>query len=313
VTELEGVRTWLHRSGYPHEFRVAAAFREAGFAVYQGVHYRSESPDATGARDVDVLAVLEELVQKHPMTRCTVVFVIECKSSPVPWVIFRGRSEGGKWAATGGFSMNAVEELDVLGAIEWEQDPWLLRIPANAGFRVGAVAGKGRDHVQDGGAPDAGQTRSSQRDHAFDAIRQAVSAADGMLRESPKHLPTIAIPVVVVSASLYAVSFASGTEEIIEVPWERILWRGDRTATPRAIDIVSETGLTAYASEASAGAAEILPILRGAALVRREDEMERQGLDVGLVERLLVQAVDGVSASRRWAARARHALNSRFR
>lgn len=313
MTELDGVRTWLQRSGYPLEFRVAAAFREAGFAVYQGIHYQSEDPDATGARDVDVLAVRQELVQQHLMTQCSVVFVIECKSSPAPWILFRSRIEGGKWEATEALRMNAVSELDVFGALELEQDPWALRIPASAAFRVAAVAGKASAGVRDGSGPDSGRDRGSQRDHAFDAVRQVVSAADGVLRENPKHLPTIAIPVIVVSARLYAVKFGGGTEEIIEVPWERMLWRGDRTATPRTVDVVSENGLPAYTREASAGAAELLPIMRGAALVRREDEMQRQRLDVGRVERLLIGAVDGVSDARRSSTKARDVLISKFR
>jgi len=313
MTELDAVRTWLHRSGYPLEFRVAAAFREAGFTVHQGIHYPADNPEATGARDVDVLAVRQELTRKHPMTRCTVVFVIECKTSSVPWVLFRSGVEGGKWEATETLRMNAVSELDVLGALELEQDPWALRLPVSAAFLAAAVTGKRGVGVQEGDGPVAGQGRTSQRDKAFDAVRQAVSAADGMLRENPKHLPTLAIPVVVVSARLYAASFADGPEEVLEVPWERMLWRGDRTATPRAIDVVSENGLALYVREASAGAAEILPILRGAALGRREDEMRRHGLDAGRVERLLVGAVDGASAARHWATEARKAITSRFR
>jgi hypothetical protein len=313
VTELDSVRAWLHRSGYPLEFRAAAAFRDAGFTVFQGIHYPSDSPEATGARDVDVLAVREELVPKHPMTRCTVVFVIECKTSTVPCVLFRSRADGGRLEATEALRMNAVSELDVFGALEWGQDPWALRVPANAAFRIAALAGKASDGVGDTGEPEPARGRRSQLDHAFNAVRQAVSAADGVLRENPQHLPTIAIPVVVVSSRLYAVSFGSGMEEIIEVPWERILWRGDRTAAPRTIDVVSENGLSAYVREASAGAAEMLPILRGAALGRREDEMHRERLDVGLVERLLIRAVGGTSAVRRWATVAGTKITSRFR
>jgi hypothetical protein len=312
VTELDALRTWLHRSGYPLEFRVAAAFREAGFTVYQGVHYPAENPEAVGARDIDVLAVREEFTQKHPMTRSSVIFVVECKTSPVPWVLFRSNAEGGKWEAVGSLRMNAVSDLDVLGALDLEQDPWALRMPANAAFGAAAVAGKGRVGVQDGGGSDSGPGRSSQRDFAFDAIRQVVSAADGILHESPAHIPSVAIPVVVVSARLYALSFAGETEEIIEVPWERILWRGDRTAASRAVDIVSEKGLASYVGEGATGALELLPILRAAALGRRQDEMRLQ-LDAGRVERLVIRIVDGVSAAERRVANAIKAVVSKVR
>jgi hypothetical protein len=111
--------------------------------------------------------------------------VIECKNSSAPWLVFRSAAEGGKWEATDSLRMNAVSELDILGAIEWEQDPWALRTPPGAAFAVAAVSGKARGGAQAGGVPDSGPGRAPQRDQAFDAIRQVVSAADGVHRDSP--------------------------------------------------------------------------------------------------------------------------------
>jgi hypothetical protein len=310
MSELEGVRTWLRQTGLPFEFDVGSAFRDAGFEVDQGIHYRADDPEAAGSREIDVLAARVQLVAQRPMTRATVLFVIECKTATQPWLILRGESEGGKWEATGRFPMNHVSETDVLGALEWEEDPWLLRLPPNHGFRVMATWNGGNARVRD--QPSAAERKAS-RDPAFDAVRQAVSAAEGLLHADPRHLATLAVPVLVVSSALYAVRFEQGREVIDPVSWERVLWRGHRSAEARAIDVVAGAAVSEYARLASEGADEFLPILRRATLVRRDDEMQRDGRDDGVLDRAVLTGEDVVSSVGHAFARARRLIASRLR
>lgn len=310
VSELEGVRTWLGRSGVPFEFAVASAFREVGFQVLQGIHYQADDPDALGSRDIDVLAVSEQLVSCHPMTRATVIFVIECKTAKQPWLVFRGQTEGGKWEAAGRFAMNHVTQTDVLGALEWEQDPWILRMWPDHGFRLMAT------WQGDAGLPEATEAIRSKkgisRDPGFDAVRQVISATDGLLAGDPSHLPTIAIPVLVISSPLYRVSYRDGRERVEPTPWERLLWRGHRSAEARAIDVVGCDAIAEYAGQAWAAAEELLPLLRAAALGRRESDLRRAGDDNGGLQRILFSAEAIVGAAQRIAGRVRRGISARF-
>jgi hypothetical protein len=208
--------------------------------------------------------------------------------------------------------MNAVTELNVLAALERAQDPWLLMLPADVGFRLGVVATKQRQAgpVEPSSARPGGQSvtapgRQGDRDPAHLAIMQVVSAARGVLRDDPPHLPTLVVPVIVVGSRLYAVSSDDdGGQEVVPISWERILWRGDRSGEPIAIDVVSRESLADYTELAAAGAAEFLPILRGAALDAREVEIQRQYLP-GRAEKLVLGVESAWDASQHLAARAR--------
>jgi hypothetical protein len=207
------------------------------------------------------------LVADGAMTRCTVIFVIECKTSSVPWVVFLGQSEAQKWGALDGLRMNAITQGNLLGALEWEQQPWLLGLPADAGFRVAALATRDR----------AAGTGARDWDQAYAAVKQVVSAVQGVLKGDPSHLPTVALPVIVLGTSLFAVSYDDeGREALTPTGWERIFWRGDRSGEPMAVDVVARASLSEYARLAAHGAMELLPLLRGAALDAREEEFIRQ-------------------------------------
>lgn len=166
MSDVEAVRAWLARTGYPLESEVARAFRAAGLEVFQGLHYEADNPDASGSREVDFLAVRDALVP-GPLTRCTVLFVIECKASSIPWVVFRGKAPASALGAVGRFPMRAITELNLLAAVELGMEPWLLGLPEDAGFRLGAMPAKQR-------APGIDKTREWDQAHA--AVRQVVSA-----------------------------------------------------------------------------------------------------------------------------------------
>jgi hypothetical protein len=302
MTDADDVRKWLARTGYPLESEVAEAFRARGLQVFQGIHYEADKADATGAREIDVLAFSEELV-RGPMTRCAVLFVIECKSSSVPWVVFRGQSPANRLGAVGHLPMNAITEVNLLAAVEFGQEPWLLRLPEDVGFRLVALATK---------EPALGIDRTRERDQAHATVKQVVSAAHGVLRGDPSHLPTIAVPVIVLGTRLYAVSNGEGRDEVVPSNWERILWRGDRSGEPIAIDVVSKESLPEYASLAAKGATELLPVLRGAALDAREEESRRQSPPgrADAVVRGVDSARDAVS---KLVRRARHSRAKRSR
>jgi hypothetical protein len=315
MQEAKAVREWLARSGYPLEYEVARSFRAAGFEVFQGLHYGADRLEASGPREVDVLAVRQEVVPHHPITRSTVLFVVECKDSSAPWVVFRGQSSPEPWAAVGSFATNAITEMNILGALELGQNPWLLRLPENVGFRLGIVATKPRQPKQEersrtepGGMATLPIARAGDSDRAHAALKQAVSAAMGVLRDDASHLATLAVPVIVVGSRLYTVSYDDdGREEVAPTNWERILWRGDRSGQPMAVDVVSREFLDDYVKLAADGADEFLPILRGATLDAREEQFRRQDPS-GRADRITVGLASTGDALARLMDRARRSV-----
>jgi hypothetical protein len=78
---IDKVREWVMGQGYPLEMRTAKAFRAGNFEVHQSEIYFDE--DAGKTREIDLIAIAPDMMG---LTRIT--FVVECKSSKKPWVIF---------------------------------------------------------------------------------------------------------------------------------------------------------------------------------------------------------------------------------
>jgi hypothetical protein len=78
---IKGVQKWLDEQGYPLEMKVASAFRAAGFEVTQAGHYID--PETGKSREIDIVAIAPDIIG---ITR--IYFVLECKSSKKPWILF---------------------------------------------------------------------------------------------------------------------------------------------------------------------------------------------------------------------------------
>lgn len=80
-TLSDKVTEWLDKTGFPLEMEAAAAFRAVGFDVRQSSVF--PDPQSDKGREIDVLAQDPDLVGIIDIS-----FVIECKSSTKPWVVF---------------------------------------------------------------------------------------------------------------------------------------------------------------------------------------------------------------------------------
>lgn len=229
---------------------VASAFERAGFEVFQGMHHRH---DDTKPREVDVLAVTDKLDPRRPASRCYVVFAIECKAADKAWVAFRSRVQGERWFALDSVVLELLTPEHLLGALDAEEDPWVLGGPKPQAFRV----------VQ-------AFTKSGDADPVYAAFQQATAGARGFLHpERPLH-PAVAIPVVVTAGSLY--SAEAGPEGLNVAPslWERVLWKGGSTRT-QLVDVVSLKGLGEYVRSATTGAVEMVELMRRAYVEARAE------------------------------------------
>jgi len=77
----EKIIEWLKTTGFPLEMEAASAFRAAGFDVRQSATF--PDPQSDKGREIDVLAQDPDIIGVIEIS-----FVIECKSSSKPWVVF---------------------------------------------------------------------------------------------------------------------------------------------------------------------------------------------------------------------------------
>jgi hypothetical protein len=263
---------FLEQAGLRLESDVAAAFRSHGFDVYQGLHYTPDRDDATGRREIDVLAVRERINGERPISRGTVAFVVECKSGSTPWIVVAGDSVDDPWGAIDYLRVTGMASSDIVSVLEPGEEPWAFGTPPRHGFRVIAMS------KLDPRGDAARDSRTRRRnDPAHDAIRQVVSAAQGVANESPSHLLMAVLPVIVIEGPLLRATFhGDARPEVVASPFERVVWRGELSGRPCVVDVVSFEALHEYCRKADDGAEELIPIFRRVSLELRQRSMERE-------------------------------------
>jgi hypothetical protein len=75
------VQAWIEGQGYPLEMKVASSLVESGFEVRQSFYYTD--PESKEVREIDVVCNSTEIIDV-----ADVYFVIECKSTSKPWILF---------------------------------------------------------------------------------------------------------------------------------------------------------------------------------------------------------------------------------
>jgi hypothetical protein len=78
----KAVYGWLKEQGYPLEMKVSKVFSSLGFGIRQGWYFTD--PEEKKPREIDILAFFN-VYEGHPLT---VQFIIECKWSRKPFVVF---------------------------------------------------------------------------------------------------------------------------------------------------------------------------------------------------------------------------------
>lgn len=209
------MKSWLDKTGYPLELRVAREVENhQPRSVLQSHYYRDRI--AGKAREIDVVA---SWARHNPAYWAWLYLVIECKSKPAPWVIFdanRGETESltDRWGW-----MPHLVSVDSLGdgpnvapreKVRWSDREASLLKPSRVGTNIVEA-----------------HRPVNEPNGAWEAVLGAVSAAHGLLAEGPPPgtelgAPSFAVwamPIVVTSGLLYR-SFLKGTELEVQ-PIER--------------------------------------------------------------------------------------------
>uniref|UniRef100_C5CLR6 Uncharacterized protein n=1 Tax=Variovorax paradoxus (strain S110) TaxID=543728 RepID=C5CLR6_VARPS len=176
------VLAWLDTGGFPLEMKAAAAFRHAGFEVRQSATYAD--PVTEKGREIDVLANDPDLFGFVDLAT-----VIECKSSPNPWVVLTAKDamEGYNCLRTRAvFSDRAYLGL-TRDAVNSLQVSPLLHAAGRCGYALRQAFSKGNDP-------------------GYEAAMAVVSACKGVfpsLAGTGAATVAAAIPIIVVNAPIF--------------------------------------------------------------------------------------------------------------
>lgn len=226
------VSKWLEQQGYPLEMRVASALRKQKFWVRQSAHYVDQ--ESGKSREIDVIAMHVE-----PIGVAETYFVVECKASNKPWVLFTSEhrlNNFNRMFALGIFSQRATEYFsgrfdEATKVLKWLQKDGRIGYNLTSAFTSG-------------------------EDSAFGAASTVVKACLSLLKASKKSVAgilTYTFPAIVIGAPLFE-SYLDENGEIkvreIEQGW---LFFNARIESFRGtcIRVVSQSALEKYAAEVS--------------------------------------------------------------
>jgi hypothetical protein len=205
VTDVRAkVLDWLEVTGFPLEMKAASAFRDAGFEVRQSTTYAD--PLSEKGREIDVLASDPDLFGFVDLAA-----VIECKSSPNPWVILTANDvmEGYNRLRTRAvFTERAYLTLSRGRLDDLEIEPWLHR-KGRCGYALRQAFSKGNDP-------------------GYDAAMSVLSACKAIFPPTSLagwKVAAAALPIIVVNAPLLECELqADGGLLLSEVKYSHFLF-----------------------------------------------------------------------------------------
>lgn len=183
-TAKDRVMEWLDKSGYPLEMEVAAVLHEKGFSVTPSFIY---TDDDTGKnREIDLLATNKEV-----MGFTHVGFVIECKSTQNPWVVFKSKNKDEYVNLSLGLGLHTETAKPALDRLRSEPGniKWLIQRRGIFGYGLREAS-------------------SGQNDSAYSISVSLARASGAWLSSSSLASPRVAFafPVLIVDAPIFECS-----------------------------------------------------------------------------------------------------------
>jgi hypothetical protein len=94
---------WLGEQGYPLEMQVASAARKfTHFDIRQGWHYKD--PECGTSREIDIICTVCD-----PRGIAEINFVIECKATTKPWILFSSDDASSSYHRLSSFGLFSTE------------------------------------------------------------------------------------------------------------------------------------------------------------------------------------------------------------
>lgn len=103
------IQKWLAREGYPLEMKVAQKIaNSAELKVRHGWHY--QDPESSTSREIDIICGATE-----PYGFVEINFVIECKGTSKPWILFSSEDAVAGYSRMAAFGLLSKEAHSELG------------------------------------------------------------------------------------------------------------------------------------------------------------------------------------------------------
>lgn len=192
---------WLATQGYPLEMKFAERVRKlTKLSVRQGWHF--EDPEEGTSREIDVICTAGE-----EYGFAEINFVVECKGTSKPWVIFSSEDAAASYhrlSAFGILSHEARSELAVKAFDDKDDCSTVRRVPwlwkeGRVGYSIAQAFGGG------GEAPYAG---------SLSALKASLWLQQNSVWQSAEHRKfVVTFPVVVTSSPLFE-CYLDDTEEL---------------------------------------------------------------------------------------------------
>jgi hypothetical protein len=246
---VDRIRSWIRQSGYPLEMATAKTFRAtSALHVDSGRFYKD--PTTGKVREVDVVATWRGLGFGSWIA---FLFVVECKTSADPWVIFRDESTDSLALmhllafSVRKFDTDEVEfERELISRFQEMPNVSFLHGPHQAGQAIKTfkpASNLSHQAKQGDSGPNA----------ARDAALQVISSAIGITNEvDPRPGANDVIytfPIVVTSSPLFICTMTANNKiELHGTGISSVFLRIDIRDEPTIVHIVHESALEEFSA-----------------------------------------------------------------
>jgi hypothetical protein len=254
---LKKVVKWLNTQGYPLEMRVAAAFQRAGFKVFQSAPYAD--PETQESREIDVRAYRivflrsrapRERGKRRPRPRRVVLmWAVECKSTPAPWIAMRPTEDG-------------MEEPPTAFMFDLPCTTWFENaVDECVDTDIREMLACPREKYAYGMAT----LKDKEKDTAFEAMLSAAKASVADYGPHPAPALILSQPVAVTGGKLFACQLRSGELHVEEID-DCMVGLSYRIGTRASVvNVVTARGLESFVQRAAATATSIAAALEAEA------------------------------------------------
>ncbi|HJQ26884.1 MAG TPA: hypothetical protein VKA60_23420 [Blastocatellia bacterium] len=236
-TDVENIREWIEKQGYPLEMFAAQILSNLGFDVSQSAYYTDTE---TGKhREIDVIASVTETINSKYLKFS---LVLECKfSREKPWLLFASEK-------------NKISFNDLMRNRAANR-PGITVSSKLAGFpeleEYGLLARSARP------AYSATQAFTSGKDVTYEACLAAATAAVALVKESNEkqslsYYPELIFPVVLLDGKLFEIYLDQSNEtSVAELSSGVLVWRKPILGLPYTIlNIVTRDSFETFAEDA---------------------------------------------------------------
>jgi len=257
------VTKWLNSQGYPLEMLIYKKFYDkSNFKVRHGWYYKD--PETDISREIDIVATVQE-----PLGLAEINFVIECKKTSKPWVLFTSEDAHSGYHRLNSFALISKHaRSSLVNALSDETHktkniPWLWK---NGRVGHGII-----------------QALNSSSDVAYKAVLSSVKASIWLQKNSFWQSAefrkfVLSFPVVVISSPLYESYIdKKGETKLKEINYGFLFFNQQiKNFSGTCVTIVNENHLDKFVNDCSSIESKVFEILEPSIKEKWTDFLQRK-------------------------------------